>query len=103
MAIDPAYVEDILHRLAELGPVAAKPMFGGRGIFLDGLMFAKISPDNVVAFKADDRNRASFVEAGMRKSGKMPYYEATAEQLEDDGAFVEAARQAYEAARRSAK
>ena len=103
MAIDPDYVADILDRLSELGPVAAKPMFGGRGIFLGGLMFAKISPDNIVAFKADDRNRASFVEAGMRKSGKMPYYEATAEQLEDDAAFVDAARLACDAGRRAAK
>lgn len=100
MAVNPDILTEIVQQLSPLGAISAKPMFGGFGIFVEGKMFMKISPANVIAFKADDHNRQVFVDAGMKKSGKMPYFEASAEQLEDNEAFMAAARTARDAALR---
>ncbi len=100
MPVDEDLIEDITARLAPLGPIVAKRMFGGVGLMHGGRMFAMITGAGLLAFKADDRNREEFVEAGMIKVGKMPYYEATAEQLEDDTLLLEVARSAVAAALR---
>ena len=47
--------------MAPLGKVTARSMFGGYGIFLDGAMFALISPENELYFKADEVNRDAFI------------------------------------------
>ena len=49
--------------LGALGPVVARPMFGGHGVFLDGLMFALVAQSGLY-FKADDDARAFFAAAG---------------------------------------
>ncbi len=100
MAVDKDFLAELLHQIASVGAISSKSMFGGVGIFVDGKMFAKISPSNIIAFKADERNKAKFLELGMKKSGKMPYYEATADQLEDPEALLAVARCAREAALR---
>lgn len=100
MAIDVNFLEDTIDRLSPLGAISSKLMFGGAGVFVDGKMFVKISPSCVLSFKADDQNKSAFLNAGMKKSGKMPYYEATAEQMEDDEAFMIAAKLARNAALR---
>ena len=100
MAVDPEFLEEIIERLSPLGAIGSKPMFGGVGVFVDGKMFVKISPSCVLSFKADGQNKSAFLKAGMKKSGKMPYYEATAEQMEDDNTFMTAAKLARDAALR---
>lgn len=50
------FVKDLLN---ELGPVMIRRMFGGAGIFCDGVMFALVA-DDVLYLKADDDTRASF-------------------------------------------
>ena len=37
--------------LAELGPVSARKMFGGFGVFLDGVMFAIVDPDGDLFYR----------------------------------------------------
>ncbi|MDE2585460.1 MAG: TfoX/Sxy family protein, partial [Betaproteobacteria bacterium] len=59
MAVSREYLDYLLESLAPLGRVVAKRMFGGTGLFLDGLMFA-IVIDDQLWLKADDRNRAEF-------------------------------------------
>lgn len=54
----------IIESLQALGDVRPKRMFGGHGLFLDGLMFALVA-DDMLYFKTDDRNRADF-EAAVR-------------------------------------
>ena len=54
-----AGLEDLLEELlAPLGGVTIRRMFGGRGIFKDGLMFALLSSRGVFYFKADDGDGA---------------------------------------------
>jgi DNA transformation protein len=42
MAASPGFRDHILELLAALGPVIARAMFGGYGLYLDGRMFALI-------------------------------------------------------------
>lgn len=84
------FVNHVVDLLQSLGPVTAKRMFGGHGVFLDGLMFALIA-NNELYFKADDESRAKFADRGLRpfsynKQGKvmsLSYYQAPEETLED--------------------
>lgn len=84
------FVNHVVELLQSLGPVTARRMFGGHGLFLDGLMFALVA-DNELYFKADDENRELFTAQGLqafsyRKQGKvmsLSYYQAPEEALED--------------------
>jgi len=55
-----------------LGDVRAKSMFGGYGLFLDGLMFGLVTRDDALFLKADDTNRPAFEGRGLKSFGKMP-------------------------------
>jgi len=82
-----AYVVDLMQ---SMGPVYAKAMFGGYGIFLEGLMFGLIA-DNVLYLKADKDTEHEFIHKNLspfiyRKNGKemkMSYYQAPEETLEN--------------------
>lgn len=84
------FVSHVVDLLQSLGPVTARRMFGGHGLFLDGLMFALIA-NNELYFKADDENRGQFTGQGLQpfnynKQGKvmsLSYYQAPEEALED--------------------
>lgn len=99
MPVSPEYLDDILDRLQPVGDVKPRAMFGGQGLFIDGKMFAKISPKNVLSLKGDEAALGAYREWGMQKSGKMPYYEVTAEQMEDPDLFLEAVRLAVDASK----
>lgn len=64
MAVSAAYRDYVLEQLAGLGPIRARKMFGGVGIYLHGLFFALIA-DEVLYFKVDDSNRPDYEAAGM--------------------------------------
>ena len=99
------HVTDLMHRL---GPVTARRMFGGYGIFLDRLMFALII-DRVLYLKADARNRPAFEAQGLGafsylRQGRwisLGYYQAPEEVLEDAEQMCEWAGGAYAAALRA--
>lgn len=63
MSVSREFLDWVLELSAPLGAVAARRMFGGYGLFLDGLMFA-IVVDDVVWFKTDSQNRERFVSIG---------------------------------------
>ena len=81
------YLKD---QLAGMGPVTSRRMFGGAGLYCDGLIFA-IVVDDVLYFKVDDSNRGDYEAAGMepfvftseRGQSTMSYYEAPADVLEN--------------------
>ncbi len=54
------YVKDLF---AGLGAIAIKRMFGGAGVYADGVMFALIA-DEAVYLKADDALRSELRDAG---------------------------------------
>ncbi|MFC1922098.1 TfoX/Sxy family protein [Chloroflexota bacterium] len=84
--------EDIQNRLAGLGNVRVKKMFGGYGIFEGDKMFALIDSNGRVFFKVDDTNRARFEESGSEKHSRMPYFSVPVEVLSDDDLLEEWAR-----------
>lgn len=101
------YVVDLMQCI---GPVEAKAMFGGHGLFLDGLMFALIA-DNDLYLKADEETQQLFTERGLSaftynrkdRTISMSYYQAPEETLEDVGEMNTWANRAYTAALRAAK
>lgn len=72
----------VVRHLNHVAPVTARGMFGGYGLYLEGIMFALIA-DKTVYFKVDEENRADFEGLGMSAftyEGKgrpirMSYYE----------------------------
>lgn len=96
--------------LAPLGPVRARAMFGGKGVYVDGLFVAIIDNDQLF-LKADDTTRERFVAAGCRpftyptKDGErmvMSYYQPPEDALESPPLMRPWARLALEAALRAA-
>lgn len=101
-----AYVVELMQLM---GPVLAKAMFGGFGIFLEGLMFGLIA-DSVLYLKVDKETENEFKAKGLEpftyikkgKEIKMSYYQAPEETLDDDEEMNYWASKAYSAALRAA-
>ncbi|MFH1717209.1 MAG: TfoX/Sxy family protein [Planctomycetota bacterium] len=111
MPISDEFVDYVIDQLAGWGAVTARKMFGGAGLYRDGVMFGLIA-DDVAYLKVDDSNRADFVEAGSsafnpfpekEKTAVMPYYEIPADVLEDREALGKWADRALTVARRKKK
>jgi DNA transformation protein and related proteins len=101
----PACVEQFIRRATPLGPVVARPMFGGYGFYLEGMIFA-IEADGAIWLKVDAESKIEFVAAGSRPfvyEGKkrpveMPYWSVPADA---DANFMHWAKLALASARRS--
>jgi DNA transformation protein len=71
------FVKSVLKKLKPHGPITARAMFGGYGIYFGDIIFALIA-DNRLYFRTDDLNRGDynsepFVYQGMAKPVVMPY------------------------------
>lgn len=66
---------DLVEKLAPLGDVTSRKMFGGVGIFESGSMFALVTSNGTPHLKVDDTNQADFEKRESAKFGRMPYYE----------------------------
>ena len=64
MPLSDSFRDMLIEHLAPLGQVQIRRMFGGGGVYLDGLMFGLVH-DDVLYLKADDSNRAMFEAEGM--------------------------------------
>ena len=64
MSSTQAFAESVIFRLGAYGAASARRMFGGFGIFVDGVMIGLIA-DDVLYLKADDINKGDFEAAGM--------------------------------------
>ena len=103
------FVNHVVEMMQTVGPVNAKRMFGGHGIFLEGLMFGLIA-DNDLYLKVDDKNRDDFTTRGLEpfsyfkkeKEFKLSYYQAPEEALESAEVMREWGNKAYEVALRAA-
>jgi len=91
MAVSDEFIEYVVDQLAGWGEVSARKMFGGAGLYCDGVMFGLIA-DDIAYLKVDDSNREDFIKAGSSafnpypekvKSAVMSYYEIPADILED--------------------
>jgi len=110
MTMSPAFRDYLLDMLTPLGPVTARPMFGGGGLYLDGLMFALVF-DDILFLKADDASKGAFEERGMEpityeRQGRdalveMSYWEAPPELMDDADEMCAWGRRAWQAAKRA--
>jgi DNA transformation protein and related proteins len=58
--------ESLKELFAGFGPVSVRRMFGGQGVFVDGLMIALVTSDDVIHLKADDRTVPGFEREGLK-------------------------------------
>ena len=110
MSKDRRFVDQVLGLLLPLGPVRARAMFGGWGVYLDDTMFALIAGDELF-LKIDGETEATFADAGAEpfvysrggESFTMSYRKAPGGSLDDPGALLPWAEMALAAAKRSRK
>ncbi len=106
MAVSESYRAFVLEQLGRVMPVTARAMFGGVGIYAQGLFFALIAQDRLY-FKVDDTSRPEFERLGMepfRPFGEekaMGYYEVPADVMEDAAQLAAWMKRALEAAARA--
>lgn len=108
MSASPEFCEHVADLLAGFGPVSVRRMFGGAGLFRDGLMFALIV-DDTLYFKVDDTTRPGYEAQGMgpftyRRKGEsaaLGYYQAPEAAMEDPDPLCDLARDAFAVALRA--
>ena len=103
--------EDIRELFAAFGPVLVRRLFGGAGIYADGVMFALVH-QGVIYLKADAETKAPFDREGMApfsyatRDGRraLASYRRMPDRLYDDQEELASwARDAVATARRGAK
>lgn len=112
--VEKEFVSYVVDLMQSIGPVRAKAMFGGHGVFLDELMFALVA-DNILYLKVDKDTENEFKDRGLdafayKKKGKetsykvikMSYYQVPEEALEDSEEMNLWANKAYSVALRAA-
>jgi DNA transformation protein and related proteins len=108
MPISDEFVDYIIDQLSGWGEVSARKMFGGAGLYREGIMFGLIA-DDVAYLKVDDSNRKYFERAGASpfkpypdkaKTTIMPYYEIPADVLENPTVLAEWAQRSFNIARK---
>lgn len=110
MARQNSYVEYTLELLEPLGPVQARAMFGGWGVYLGGRMFGLIIEERLY-LKTDELTRPRFEAAGGepfvydagkgRKPVTLSYWTPPPDAADDALALLPWARRAVEAAHRA--
>jgi DNA transformation protein len=110
MAISGEFLSYVLEQLAPLGGVTSRRMFGGAGLYCEGIFFGLIAGD-VLYFKVGDENRADYETRGMQPfrpyadqpGTSMSYFEVPADVLEDREECAQWARRGLAAASVAAK
>ena len=91
MAISEDFLDFLKDQMRGLGPITARRMFSGAGLYCDGIIFALLLRD-ALHFKVDDANRAAYEAEGMQpftyqargKPVRMEAYWRVPERLLDD-------------------
>lgn len=110
MAVSPSYKAFALEQLSAVAPVTSRAMFGGVGVYAEGLFFALMDDDRLY-FKVDDASRRRYQDAGMGpfdpfKNGEQVmngYFEVPGEVLEDEERLPDWMREALAVAARAKK
>ena len=110
MPVSEEFSEFLSELLTGLGEVSIRRMFGGAGLFMDGLMFGLIA-DDVLYLKADDRTipeseaegMAPFVYEGKGKPISMSYWRVPDRLMDEPDELTAWARKAFGVAQRARK
>jgi DNA transformation protein len=109
MAASGSFGEFLQDQLHSLGDVTVRRMFGGAGVWCDGVMFGLVS-DDTLYFRVDDGNRGAFEAEGQQPftyDGKgrtivLPYWRVPERLFDEPDEMVAWAQAAVAAARRVA-
>lgn len=109
MSASDGFIALLKDSLRLLGPVNARRMFGGAGLFADGVMFGLIA-DDTLYLKADDATKLKFEAEGLEPfsyDGKrgpiaMSYWRSPERLLDDPDEMMAWASVALEVARANA-
>ena len=103
MPVQPGYFEYVLEQLAALPALRPNRMFGGIGLYSDGIFFGLID-DDTLFFKTNDSNIAPYRERNMprfmpfpdRPEAVLGYHQVPADVIEDAQTLVAWARQSIQ-------
>jgi DNA transformation protein len=104
-----AFAEFVLEQMSDISGIGKRAMFGGFGIYRDGLMFALIA-DEQLYFKASDHLADDFTALGLQpllyeskgKAVSLKYYQAPESVFEQSEQMLLWADKAYQCAQRAA-
>jgi len=106
MRVSPSFKSFVLDQLDGLGGVTARPMFGGVGLYRNGVFFGIIARD-VLYLKVDPITRGDYERAGaaafkpyLDRPGTMQYYAVPLDVLESAFELTAWAQKAVDAAER---
>jgi DNA transformation protein and related proteins len=105
-----SFLSYVLEQLSPHGPITARAMFGGYGVYWDNVMFALIA-DNQLYFRVDEitskdyepYNSEPFVYEGMKKPVTLPYLTLPIDILENSQELPEWIKRAYQTSLRHKK
>lgn len=112
MPLDRKYANQMLEMLRPLGHVTGRAMFGGFGLWENGIMFALLSSDSVLYFKTDSITATAYEAEGATQFSPqvgdkdpiaMPYWSVPVAILDDQEEFEKWAKQAIQVAHAGAK
>src|SRR5215204_7232061 len=94
MAVSSDFVAYVIEQFAALARVSSRRMFGGVGLYADGLFFGLID-DDTLYLKVDDTNREDYEARGCKPFCPFPdksevsmnYFDVPADLLDDDEAL----------------
>lgn len=95
--------EYLVDSFEPLGEITSKKMFGGHGIFGDGVMFAIVDSAGRSFLRVDDTTREAYESAGSDAHGRMPYQSIPDSIAENDAQLLEWAGQALTVAKANKK
>lgn len=109
MAASDGFLDLLKDSMRGLGAVSVRRMFGGAGIYADGVMFALVA-DDTLYLKADDETKHAFDAEGLSPFGyqtrdkriDLPYWRAPERLLDDPDEMAEWAATALRVARAAA-
>jgi DNA transformation protein len=99
MPVGVDFLNYVLEQLALLRGVSSRRMFGGAGLYWEGLFFGLID-DDVLYLKVDDSNRSDYTTRGMeafrpfkdKPLYSMTYFQVPADVLEEAELLMQWAR-----------
>jgi DNA transformation protein and related proteins len=102
------FVDYVMELFGPFGTVVARRLFGGHGVYLDGLMFALVSGETLY-LKADEMNCIEFEQAGCEmfdytrkgRRASLNFFRAPEDAMESPELMLPWARSAYAAALRA--
>ena len=109
MSASEGFVELLKDTMRGLGPMSVRRMFGGAGIYADGVMFGLIA-DDTLYLKADEKTKCDFEAEGLgpfvyESGGRtiaMSYWRIPERLLDDPDEMAAWARTALGVAQRAA-